>query len=357
MMPFLGLPLVGAASPLPPSPEPPPPSGAKPTAAPILQSKGLSLIWQDRLGETDAPTDDRQFFQATTGNRVQEDPVVSSTYSFPDETNRRLSFVAYDGRPCLKATYLAGKHGWMNWRAQYLPQRYMELGLCVDILYPAGFNLISQTGGDTSGKSMFGLLCGDLDHQKPGLPSYPRAWAGEVKWPEDQWGSSLGVSWTYRASNPGGVEYNWYAHAVGAYVNGADQIRRDKFSNLYNIPGYADPGKKRFTTGAWHRLELYGKMDTNRRDGVLEMWLDGTLLARCPNLDLGGWVGNRGLYAGMLGNDSAGSGQLVGSSGGGWRFQGIFIREMIGGTTSLASLVPQYGGSYYAYNWRVYGKV
>jgi hypothetical protein len=349
MMLFLGIPTRPSTVTIP---DEPPAPGSKTTEAPILQAKGLSFIWQDRLGETDEPADDRQFFQTTTGNRVSEDPDTTGT------GNRRLSFAMYEGRRCMKATYAANAPGWLNYRAQYLPQRYTELGLCVDFIYPAGYDLQNIYGGNTSGKSLFGLLCGHPDHQKPGLPSYPRAWTGAVTWPEDQWGAELGINWTYRASNPGGVEYDWYAHVIGAYVNGADQFRRDKFSNLFNISGYAAPAKQRFTTGAWHRLELYGKMDTNRRDGVLEMWIDGVLRARCPNLDLGGWVGNRGLAKGTIGgSDSAGSGQLVGSSGGGWRFQGIFIREMIGGVTNTPEQTPKYGGSYYAYNWRVYGKL
>jgi len=341
----------------------PPVQGWKPTAAPILQAKGLSLIWQDRLGETDAPTDDRQFFQATTGNRISEDPVTSSLYSFPGENNRRLSFVTYDGRPCIKATYFANAHGWLNHRTQYLPNRYRELGLCVDFKYPADFNLRSVTGGDIHGKSMFGLLVGHVDFQRPGVPS-SRAWAGEVYWPEDQWGGALGLNTRYRVSQPGNISYRWYPHVIGAYVNGADRFRLDKYSNLYSIPGYVDPGSQAIPTGVWHRLEIYGKVDTNRRDGVLEMWVDGTLRARAANLDLGGWVGNRGLAARTVGNGtngdgslSAGTGQLVGSSGGGWRFCGIFQRDMLGGSTSLQSLVPQYGGAYYAYNWRVYGRV
>ena len=357
MLPFLGAASLGVSS------GPPPAPGSKTTEAPVLQAKGLVFLWQDRLGETDAPTDDRQFFQATTGSRTQEDPVTSSLYSFPGENNRRLSFVTYDGRPCLKTSYFAGQHGWMNYRSQYLSQGYREFGLCVDFQYPAGFNLQNSAGGNIHGKTAFGLLVGHSDYTKPGVPT-SRGWAGEVTWPEDQWGGALGVNWTYRASNPGGIEYGWYPHVIGAYVSGQDRFRLDKYSNLYSISGYADPGKQRILNGSWHRLELYGKVDTNRRDGVLEMWVDGVLLAQCPNLDLGGWVGNRGLAARTVGNGtngdgslSAGTGQLVGSSGGGWRFRGIFIREMIGGSTSLASLVPQYGGVYYAYNWRVYGKV
>ena len=360
MIPFLG---IAPRSSVVTIPEQPPVGGSKPTDAPILQAKGLSLIWQDRLGETDAPTDDRQFFQTTTGGRVQEDPVVSSGYSFPDENNRRLSFVTFDNRPCLKATYFAGKHGWMNYRSQYLPQTYQEFGLCVDIYYPAGFNLRNSSGGNIHGKSMFGLLVGHPDFHKPGVPS-SRSWAGEVTWPEDQWGGALGINWVYRTNEPDTVRYGWYPHVIGAYVSGADKFRMEKFSNLYSIPGYDDPDSQRFSIGSWHRLELYGRVDTNRRDGALEMWIDGALRQNLPNLDLGGWVGNRGLAARTIGNGingdkslSAGTGQLVGSSGGGWRFRGIFIREMIGGYTALDSLVPQYGGAYYAYNWRVYGKV
>lgn len=339
----------------------PPPPASKPTAAPVLQAKGLSLIWQDRLGEADAPTDDRQFFQATTGSRVQEDPVVSSLYSFPGENNRRLSFVTFEGRPCLKTVYYANKHGWMNYRSQYLQTGYRQFGLCVDIKYPSGFNLRSITGGDIHGKSMFGLMVGHSDVVKPGV-STDRGWATEVKWPEDQWGGALGINWRYNVSEPNSVRYGWYPHVIGAYVNGADRFRLDRYSNLWQIPGYPDPGSQAIPIGTWHRLELYGKVDTNRRDGVLEMWLNGNLIAGCYNLDLGGWVGNRGLGYRTVGNGSngdksysSGTGQLVGANGGGWRFRGIFIRDMIGGSTSLASLVPQYGGEYYAYNWRVYG--
>lgn len=337
------------------------PAGSKPTEAPVLQAKGLSLIWQDRLGETDAPTDDRDFFQTTTGGRVHEDPASDD---YPSDPKRRLSFVSYDGKPCLKVTYTAGAHGWIQYRAQYLPQRYREFGLCVDVKYPAGYNLRSTTNKNIYGKTLFGLAIGHPDYNKIGVPT-SRSWAGEVTWPEDQWGAACGINCKYNLSYPDSVEYGWYPHVIGAYVNGADKFRLDKYSNVYNIPGYTDPGVYRVPIGDWHRLELYGKVDTNRRDGVLEMWVDGVLRKALYNLDLGGWVGNRGLARNVVGghgyagdnSQSAGTGQLVGSSGGGWRFSGVFIREMIGGWTASPDLIPLYGGSYYAYNWRVYGKV
>ncbi|MFZ1416023.1 MAG: hypothetical protein WAS73_15815 [Defluviicoccus sp.] len=341
-------------------PEQPPVGGSKPTEAPVLQAKGLSLIWQDRLGETDAPTDDRQFFQTTTGGRVHEDPASNG---FPGEPDRRLSFVTFEDRPCMKVTYHANKHGWLNYRAQYLPQRYREFGLCVDFKYPAGFDLTSTINGNIHGKTLFGLACGHPDHNKIGVPS-SRSYTGEVAWPEDQWGAALGINFKYWTTQPNRVQLLWYPHVVGAYVNGADRFRLDKYSNVNLITGYGDPGVVSVTTGVWHRLELYGRVDTNRRDGVLEMWIDGVLQKALPNLDLGGWVGNRGLAARTVGNGSngdgslsAGTGQLVGSSGGGWRFSGIFIREMLGGWTGGSDLIPRYGGSYYAYNWRVYGKL
>jgi hypothetical protein len=325
------------------------PPTAKPTDAPVLQSKGLSLIWQD----PDVVRPLENFFDPYPGNRYGH-----CDFS-PSICRLRVTPQTYDGKACLGVNYAANDYGILNFRAQYLPQVYREMGLCVDFIYPAGFDLQNTAGGNTSGKSLFGLLCGHPDHQKPGLPSYPRAWTGAVQWPEDQWGAELGINWTYRASNPGGIEFDWYPHVIGAYVNGADRFRQDKFSNLFNIPGYAAPAKQRITTGVWHRLEIYARMDTNRRDGVLEMWVDGTLRAQCPNLDLGGWVGNRGLAQGTVGGaDSAGTGQLVGASGGGWRLQGLFIREMIGGYTLLTpDLIPKFGGSYYSYNWRLYGKV
>lgn len=338
MIPFLGFPYGGVATP------PPPAEGWKPTAAPILQAKGLSLIWQDRLGETDAPTDDRQFFQTTTGSRVQEDPVGS----FTGESNRRLSFITYDGRPCLKTSYFAGAHGWMNYRNQYFSQGYSELGLCVDVLYPAGFDLRGPNNGNIFGKTAFGLAVGHGDYGKPGVPT-SRGWAGEVTAVNNVWGGALGQNFKYWPSQPSVVKWGWYPHVVGAYVNGADVLRQDLFSDLWRIPGYGNDEQQDIPVGSWQRIELYGRVDTNRRNGVLEIWRNGVLQKQLPNLDLGGWVGNRGI--------SSGTGQLVGASGGGWRFRGIFIREMIGGTTSLASLVPVYGGAYYAHNWRVYGKI
>lgn len=74
------------------------------------------------------------------------------------------------------------------------------------------------------------------------------------------------------------------------------------------------------------------------------------------------WVGNRGLAARTIGNGtngdgsySNGTGQLCGTSGGGWKWSGIFIRDMIGGNTLASNLIPTTAATYYTYNWRVYG--
>lgn len=220
--------------------------------------------------------------------------------------------------------------------------------MCVDVFYPPGFDLRGPSNGNIFGKTLFGLAVGHSDYGKPGVPT-SRGWAGEVTEVKDVWGGALGINFKYWPTAPSVVKYGWYPHVVGAYVNGADVLRQDKFSDLWRLPGYGNDEQQDIPIGVWHELTLYGKVDTNRRDGVLEIWLNGVLLKRLPNLDLGGWVGNRGI--------ASGNGQLVGASGGGWLFRGIFIREMIGGSTSLASLVPVYGGAYYAHNWRVYGKV
>ncbi len=352
------------APPPPPPPSPPPGSTSKTTAAPVLQAKGLSLVWQDRLGESDEPASSMQFFGATAGSRQQND----------NGTNR-LTIVTFDGRRCLKSEYPANAPGWLNHRAQYLPQRYRELGLCVDVLYPSDFDLTNVLGGDNFGKSMFGLLSGHTDFQKPGVP-IERAWRGAVCVPEDQIGSENGVNFTYRAAT-GNIEFDWYAHAVGARVNGVNQLRADVFSRLYNIPGYRGYEKVKIPKGRWFRLELYGRIDSDRGDGTLEMWIDGNRITHAPNLDLGGWVGDRGLYKGKTlpaappGTPNSGSNGQKYSFGngdlsntnvgqdaqkGGHRFCGIFLRDMLGGVSTADSQKPRKTAAYYTHNWRVYGR-
>ena len=179
-----------------PAAAPLPPPSSKPTAAAVLDAKGYSLAWQDRLGETDAPTDDRQFFGAYTGARVSEDPPDG----YPNENNRRLSFVTFDGKPCLKSIYRAGEHGWLNFRSMVLPQRYRKIGLAVDVFVPTAFELLNSSGATISGKTMFGLVIGHPDHQRPGVlpgwaPNVPsRSWRGAVCVPEHQLGAECGIN-------------------------------------------------------------------------------------------------------------------------------------------------------------------
>jgi len=333
-----------------------PPSGSKPTEAPILQAKGLSLVWQDRHGDGGGPTSDWDFFQATQGSRnANDDPAARG---FPGEQNQRLSLVTYDNKPCMKVEYPANQHGWLNYRSQHLPTHYRELGLCVDIKFPAGFDLRNTAGASIAGKTLFGLMSGPADHHKPGSPVRP----SDTRWPEDQYGSAHGINWKYDPATPGVVKFEWYPHAVGAVVGGVYRWRVDNYSRLHLIPGYPYSDRWDVSIGSWHRFELYGRMDTNKGDGLLQAYLDGVLVREATNLDLGGWYGDRGLRARSTGNGtngdgsiSAGTGSLA-NTGGNHKFVGVFIREMIGGSTSLASMVPRFGGAHYAYNWRVYGK-
>lgn len=355
------------------------PVSGKPTAAPILQAKGLSLVWQDLIGETGGPTDDRNFFQSTTGARVTEDP----TTGFPSENNRRLSFETIDGKSCLRSIYRAGEHGWLNFRSQYLPNRYSEFGLTVDVLVPSSFELLNSSGGSIDGKSMFGLVCGHVDNQRPGVPSGYIAnvpsgsWRGAVCFPEDQKGCELGLNTVYR-NTTGLFELTWYAHIPGRMSGGTYYPRLSAFSLPGTISGVANPPKLAVPKGSWFSLTLYGKVDTNAANGVLEWWVNSTLMHSITGIDLGGWVGNRNLYqgrcataapAGMVENDtnrqhySFGRGDLSNTNRGqnalkgGWKFHGLFIRDMLGGVTSAPSRVPRITSSYYAHNWRVYGKV
>lgn len=337
-----------------------PPSNTKPTEAPILQAKGLSLVWQDRVGESGGPASDWDFFQATQGSRNANDPTSGTGYSFPSENNQRLSFATYDNKPCMKVTYPANAHGWLNYRSQHLPTHYRELGLCVDIKFPAGYDLRNTVGAAIGGKTMFGLTSGPADHHKPGYPVRP----SDTRWPEDQYGASHGINWKYDPATPNVVKFEWYPHVVGAVVGGTYRWRVDNYSRLHYIPGYPYSDRWDVPIGVWHRFELYGRMDTNKGNGLLQAYLNGNLVREATNLDLGGWFGDRGLRARSTGNGtngdgsiSAGTGSLAGTAGGNHKFVGIFMRDMIGGSTSLASNVPLYGGAYYAYNWRVYARL
>lgn len=363
-----------------PAAAPLPPPSSKPTAAAVLDAKGYSLAWQDRLGETDAPTDDRQFFGAYTGARVSEDPPDG----YPNENNRRLSFVTFDGKPCLKSIYRAGEHGWLNFRSMVLPQRYRKIGLAVDVFVPTAFELLNSSGATISGKTMFGLVIGHPDHQRPGVlpgwaPNVPsRSWRGAVCVPEDQLGAECGINWTYR-NTTGAFEFDIYAHVPGRRANGVYYPRMDAFSNIYAISGVAASPKVPVPRGRWFTLTLLAEIDTNAGDGVLEMWYDNVLVASVTGIDLGGWVGDRGLYkgrtktaapSGMADTDtnrqqySFGFGDLSNTAlgqyawnKGGWRGQGIFIRDMIGGVTADPAKVPRTTSAYYAHNWRVKGVV
>ena len=337
MINFTGRPYGGVIT-----PAPPPIGGWKPVEAPVLQAKGLVLVWQDRLGEADAPADLQHF----------ADPYPSGRYHHcdfsPPICNNRVSFVTYDGRPCVRVNFPAGSPGILNYRSQYLPNTYREFGICWDIKHPPGFNLRSQQNTNIYGKTFFGMITGHSDFHKPGVPT-SRSWAGEVNEVNNVWGGMLGLNWKYNLLYPNHFELSWYPHVVGAYIGGVDRFRSGLYSNPSDIPGYPTLPVCRIPIGSWHRVEMYGRMDTNRRNGLLEFWVDGVLAQSMPNLDLGGWQGNRGI--------TSGNGQLVGSSGGGWRFRGWSGREMLGGYTLAPNLIPQYGGVRYYHNLRVYGKV
>jgi len=332
-----------------PPPPPPPPQEGKTTAAPVLQAKGLSLIWQDKLGRPNAPTDSHQFF-SPAGSRN-----TSTDFNLQDN---RLSVGQFDGKPCMIEVFRPNKVVLLNYRTQYFPVRYRKMGLCVDVFYPNSLDLssIDPSKPDFHGKTAFGLACGHPDYNRPGVPS-SRGWTGEVNYVENQFGCACGVNYAHRR-NGSHLEFAWYTHIVGAKVSGVNRLRTD----LYSIPpaGYPSEPKKRVPKGRWFRLELYGAMDTDRSDGALEMWIDGVLTAKMHNIDLGGWVGDRGIRAGLSQKGTAGSGPLSNDCPahyktlGGFGFVGPFIRAMGGGYSMDTQFIPKFGGNAYYHNWRVY---
>lgn len=363
-----------------------PPDGTKPTTAPVLQANGMSLIWQDRLHLPNGPVTDEDFFQETTGARTGN--------SDHNITLDRMSLQTFDNKRCLRVSYIKDNPIILNYRSQFFNTHYSRMGVCCDVYYPSDFSLRADNpNGQSSlyGKAAFGLLCGHVDFFQPNnnigtLPVQYRQ-KGSICWPEDMAGSEIGVNFRYdRASNL--MQYSFYAHVVGVYNNG-QHVLRTKY--LPNPPGghdyewaYSHPplwgettigGNGTMVKGQWNRFEFWARMDTDRTNGVVEMYINGVRTLYWRNLDLGGWVGNRGLYkgrsqtaapAGQAENwqtqpyYSFGTGPLSNDcpSGyrtlGGFRFVGTFMRHMGGGWSLAPEFIPNATHHEYLYNYRTY---
>jgi len=347
---------------------PPPVVDGKPTDAPILQAKGLSFIGQDTLGTAAEPTDSTNFFAPNMGSRNTNTDLQQPAFN-------RLSIVTFDGKRCLEDRYFANRLIQLNYRTARLPARYTEMGICVDIYYPATFAPSPQQSGKTAmhGKTFLGMTMG---HPQILVPNFRYGWRTEVCFPEDMFGGMLGVNWTYRFAT-GNVEYGLYCHTVGGYVAGADVMR--SVANLGSngayshpvpgLPGLAVTSKIAVPKGRWFQFVLRAKMDTNRRDGLIEWYIDGERKQAWENLDLGGWVGDRGLYRGKSApagassaTKSAGDGALSADcdpayrSYGGFRLVGPAMRSMGGGWSLDPTLIPTNDCRHYMHNLRWYGK-
>lgn len=346
----------------------PPPSG-RPTTAPVLEAKGLSFIGQDTLGTANEPGDSTNFFAPNMGSRNTNTDLGLPAFN-------RLSIVTFDGKRCLEDRYFANRVIQLNYRSCRLPQRYREFGICCDVYYPTSFAPNPQRTGESTmgGKTFAGIIMG---HSQVLVPGFPYGWRTEVCFPEDMWGGMLGINWTYRYATRN-IEWHLYCHTVGGYVNGQNVMRSQ--ANLgsngafsWPVPGLSglNVGSKIILPkGTWFRFEMYVRMDTNRRDGLIEWYLDGVRKQSWENLDLGGWVGSRGLArgtsapAGVSSKDtSAGDGPLsvdcdpAYRTYGGYRLIGPAMRSMGGGTSTLPTLIPTNDCRHYMHNLRWYGKL
>lgn len=341
---------------------PPPPTGTKAIDAPVLASKGLSF-----LGVTDAigtasfdTTDPFALFAPNAGGRNQQDNGIAD----------RHSIVTYQGKKCLKTTFRQGQFGYLRYNSLHLGQGYDEFGFRANLYLPASvneFELLNSSGGEINGKSVFGINCGDSRCYQPGASSspinFPNGGNDQVNFPDDQWGCCMGINTFYRSNNT--FELNWYPHIVGGRQNGTGNNYRQrawKWSIPTYIEGWQDntsyykSGKgQAVPRGEWLRIEVYGKMDTNALNGVLEFYINGTLWGYVYNCDMGGWNGDRRSLTGSnFSQQGSGVGDLW-TTGGGWKFHNVICRDMLGGAYDAAH-TPRKTASYYAADWAVYAK-
>lgn len=307
----------------------------KPTTAYVLDNKGLSFMWQDQLhvknpDSTWKYTSPDDLFQPNRGLR-------SGAYNGSD----RRSFVMNDAERVLKIVQLTDGLRHDDYATGWWPNANTEFGMAVDVYIPTNINLDASnisSYGATDGKTSFGILCGEYDVDRPNGGINSSSNVAEVVYCKDQKAAMCFINWTWRKST-GNVEFSWYHYAVGK--NG---VRRDEGYTTY--PNYGYPESKFIVPrGRWFTFTIYGKMDTNGLNGVLEAWIDDTMVSQITGLDLGGAVMDRGY--------TSGTGSLVGKTGGGWKFHVARQSDMVGGTIYNFT----YGADpfYYARNFRVYG--
>jgi len=345
-----------------------PPVSGKTQSAPVLEALGLSYIGQDALGTANEPADSTDFFAPHMGSRNTNTDLGRPAFN-------RLGIVTFQGKRCLDDKWFANQLIQLNYRTQRLPARYSEFGICVDVYYPSTFAPIPQQAGASTmhGKLALGMTVGtDLIL----VPGHPYGWRTEVCFPEDQHGGFLGVNWTYRYST-GNVEWGLYCHTVGGYVGGVDVQR--SLANLGTNGAYSHPvpglpglnvtSKIVVPKGEWFEFTLRCKMDTNRRNGLIEWYVNGVRQQSWENLDLGGASVGRGLYRGKSAPAGASSASYSAGDGamssdcdpvyrtyGGFLVVGAGQRSMGGGYSLDPTLIPVNECHHYFYNLRWYGR-
>ncbi|MEE4208645.1 MAG: hypothetical protein V2I43_05205 [Parvularcula sp.] len=336
-------------------------SGDKLFASEVLLDKGLSFLFQDRL-----------HVQTPDGYEISEPGSLFHPHEgvgrYNTKSPDRRSYETVEGKRCLKIRHYKQSPPYRNWDCYdswFSLQGYREFGLSVDVHFPSGLDLRNAAGGMPNGKTHFLIGCGDAGWENPGStggqPGFQNSGQGkgrgaEISYVEDQRACPCGLNWN-QSKGVGTLNLRWYQHAVG------------KKRILRGHPGSVPPAGAKYSytennfavpVGRWFTLTLYGRVDTDRTDGLLEVWITdpasngGKPFApadgRITGLDLGGWQGDRGIRGGI----QTSGGSLKGTAGGGWRWRFLKGRDMIGGVPFSFTNPPN--PFYYAYNWRIYGK-
>lgn len=325
------------------------PAGVKPNTSARATAMGLTRLWQDRLGDTNEPTNPWDFFSPNVGVRSNWDH-----FNGNDTYDKRASIVTLDHAPtgitppirALRFVRVNGKFGSGNYISSWYSGNYNKFFISWWIHYDSNFaDVINTNDGYTTvyGKTPFVIVSGTPNTWSPASGSWANTAVCAV---EHQEGCEFGINWIVRTSNPTQIEYSIYAHIPGFGTS----WRCDSYSNWKNLVGGLPSNNNELqpvyiSLGQWHLVEFYVEIGDTRTSGKMYTWVDGQLGLRLEGMDLGGWVGNRGWYNGQTKEhlsqfpgaqltdaySTASLGTLAINPSQRWRNKCAFIREMNGG--------------------------
>lgn len=345
--------------------EPAQPTWKDPTAT-VLSSwaSELTLVWMDYWGtsqepgigvagpQTNAPAMDRIMYPDIGYYRRFWQPDSSGLAD-------RFSYADKAGRRCIKDNWPANitavsnliRHERNNWmRGQN--GVYLICAVGADLYFDPLYMTTTQNGlarNRSSGKTPIGIVTStylyELDNAHNDIAMKTNAATVDL-----QSGCSCGLNWAFEY-NDGDPQHGWlslntYIHHIGIGTSLRSGTYGEIQSNKYHIPH-----------SQWNRIVYLVICDpSGRSKDEVRVWLNGQKItnngeAGSPygplhsNIDLGGWLGNRGI---------SGTGHICRTDGGGWGCVGLASHSMIGGV--IPQPLPVANSFYWSNMWRRVGR-